>query len=116
MSSSVGIATELRDRRSGDRIPVRARFFAPVQPGPGVNPTFCTRVPGISRGRKRPECEADSSPLLVPRSKNKSRAIPVLSLRAFVACKKGETYLLTIIIKFMQELKLKLSNFSIQCA
>jgi hypothetical protein len=28
----------------------------------------------------------------VPRSKN-SRAIPLLSLRAFVACKKGETYL-----------------------
>jgi hypothetical protein len=33
-------------------------------------------------------------PLLVPRSKKQSRAISVLSLRAFVACKKGETYLL----------------------
>jgi hypothetical protein len=32
-------------------------------------------------------------PLLVPRLKN-SRAIPLLSLRAFVAYKKGETYLL----------------------
>jgi hypothetical protein len=31
-------------------------------------------------------------PLLVPRSKN-IRAIPLLSLRAFVTCKKGETYL-----------------------
>jgi hypothetical protein len=31
--------------------------------------------------------------LLVPRSKKQSRAIPLLSLRAFVACKKGETYL-----------------------
>jgi hypothetical protein len=31
-------------------------------------------------------------PLLVPRSK-KIRAIPLLSLRVFVACKKGETYL-----------------------
>jgi hypothetical protein len=31
-------------------------------------------------------------PLLVPRSEN-SRAIPLLSLRAFVACKKGETEL-----------------------
>jgi hypothetical protein len=30
-------------------------------------------------------------PLLVPRSK-KSRAIPLLSLKAFLACKKGETY------------------------
>jgi hypothetical protein len=31
-------------------------------------------------------------PLLVPRSKNRV-AIPLLSLRAFVACGKGETYL-----------------------
>jgi hypothetical protein len=30
--------------------------------------------------------------LLVPRSKN-SRDISLLSIRAFVACKKGETYL-----------------------
>jgi hypothetical protein len=30
-------------------------------------------------------------PLLVPRSKN--RAIPLLSLRAFMAYEKGETYL-----------------------
>jgi hypothetical protein len=36
-------------------------------------------------------------PLLVPRSKKQSRAISLLSLRAFVACKKGETYLLTVI-------------------
>jgi hypothetical protein len=32
-------------------------------------------------------------PLLVPRSKKQSRDIPLLSLRAFVACKNGETYL-----------------------
>jgi hypothetical protein len=32
-------------------------------------------------------------PLLVPRSKKKSSPIPLLSLRAFMACKKGETYL-----------------------
>jgi hypothetical protein len=31
--------------------------------------------------------------LLVPRSNKQSRVIPLLSLRAFVACKKGETYL-----------------------
>jgi hypothetical protein len=31
-------------------------------------------------------------PVLVPRSKKQSRSIPLLSLRAFVACKKGETY------------------------
>jgi hypothetical protein len=32
-------------------------------------------------------------PFLVPRSKKQSRAITLLSLRAFMACKKGETYL-----------------------
>jgi hypothetical protein len=31
-------------------------------------------------------------PLLVPRSKKQGRAIPLISLRAFVAYKKGETY------------------------
>jgi hypothetical protein len=31
--------------------------------------------------------------LLVTRPKKQSRAIPLFSLRAFVACKKGETYL-----------------------
>jgi hypothetical protein len=46
----------------------------------------------IHEGRKRPGRDADPSPLLMPRSKQ-SRAIPLLSLRAFVACKKGETYL-----------------------
>jgi hypothetical protein len=32
-------------------------------------------------------------PLLVPRSKKQIIAIPLLSLRAFVAYKQGETYL-----------------------
>jgi hypothetical protein len=41
--------------------------------------------------RKRPERDADPSPLLVPRSKKQSSAVPLLSLRVFVACKKGET-------------------------
>jgi hypothetical protein len=31
-------------------------------------------------------------PLLVPRSRKQRRAIPLLSLRAFVACEKVETY------------------------
>jgi hypothetical protein len=42
----------------------------------------------FSGGRKRPGRDADSSPLLVPRSKN-----IVLSLRTFVACKNSEIYL-----------------------
>jgi hypothetical protein len=32
-------------------------------------------------------------PLLLPRSKKESRIVPLLSLRAFVACKMGDTYL-----------------------
>jgi hypothetical protein len=40
-------------------------------------------------GRKRLGRDADPQPLLVPRSRKQSRAIPLLSLRAFVACKKG---------------------------
>jgi hypothetical protein len=34
--------------------------------------------------------------LLVPRSKKQSRAKPLLSLRAFLACKKGVTYLICL--------------------
>jgi hypothetical protein len=34
-------------------------------------------------------------PFLVPRSKRQSTAIPLLSLRAFVAFKKGDTYIHT---------------------
>jgi hypothetical protein len=44
----------------------------------------------------RPGRDADPSPLLVPRSKKQSSAIPLLSLRAFMACKSGETYLPSI--------------------
>jgi hypothetical protein len=50
---------------------------------------------GSFPGVKRPRRDADPSPVLVLRSKQ-SRAIPLLSLRAFVAYKKGETYLLGI--------------------
>jgi len=48
--SSVGIATELRAERSGDRIPVEARFSAPVQTGPGAHPASCTMDTGSFSG------------------------------------------------------------------
>jgi len=45
----------LRARRSGDRIPVEARFSAPVQTGPEAHPASCTMgtgsFPGVKSGR-----------------------------------------------------------------
>ena len=56
--SSVGIATELRDR-----IPVGTRFSAPVQTGPGAHPASCKMGTGSSPGGKvRPGRAADHSP------------------------------------------------------
>jgi hypothetical protein len=49
--------------------------------------------PGVESGRG---VALTPHPLLVPRSKKQSRDIPLISLRAFVACKKGEIYLHTI--------------------
>ena len=53
--SSVGTATELRAGCSGDRIPVRTRFSAPVKTGPGAHPASCTTgtgsFPGVKSGR-----------------------------------------------------------------
>ena len=42
----------LRAGRSGDRIPVRARFSAPVQTGPGAHPASCTMSTGSFPGVK----------------------------------------------------------------
>ena len=53
----------LRAEWYGDRIPVGARFFAPVQTGPGAHPASCTmeyRVfPG---GKERLGRDSDPSP------------------------------------------------------
>ena len=72
----------LRVGRSGDRIPVGARFSAPVQTSPGARPAFCTigieSFQGVKSGR---DVTLTPHPLLVPWSK-KSRAIPLLSLWA----------------------------------
>jgi hypothetical protein len=60
--SSVGIATELRAGRSGDRIPV-GRDFPPFQTGPGAHPASCTMGTGSFPGSKlRLGRAADHSP------------------------------------------------------
>jgi hypothetical protein len=51
--------------------------------------------PGVETGRG---VKLTPHLLLVPRSKQQSRTIPLLSLMAFLACKKGETYLLLRIV------------------
>jgi hypothetical protein len=44
------------------KFPVRARFFAHVQTGPGAHPAFCTMGTGSFPGIKRPGRGADHPP------------------------------------------------------
>ena len=80
--SSVGIPTELRAGRSGDRIPVGAIFSALVLAGPGAYPASCTMgtgsSPGVKSGR---DVTLTPHPLLAPWSR-KTGAIPLLPLCA----------------------------------
>ena len=86
--------------RSGDRIPVEARFSATVQTGPGTHPASYTMGTGFFSGVKRPGRGVDHPPHLAPRLK-KSRAITPLPLWAFVACYRVNfTFTFTKIFKF----------------
>jgi hypothetical protein len=52
----------LRAGRSGDRIPVRAKFSAPVQNGPDIHPASYTTGTGFLPGVKRPGRGVDHQP------------------------------------------------------
>ena len=60
--SSIGIVTELRAGRFGDRIPVGTRFSAPVQTGPGPHPASYEMGTGSFPGVKRPGRGVDRPP------------------------------------------------------
>ena len=59
----------LRARRSMDRIPVRAKFSAPVPTGSGAHPASDTMGTGSFPGVKRPGRGVYNPPYLAPRFK-----------------------------------------------
>jgi hypothetical protein len=83
----------LRAGRPGDRIPVGGEIFRTCPERPGGPPSLLNNgyrvFPG---GWIRPGRDAEPSPPSSAEVWKRSRAISLLSLRAFVACKKGETY------------------------
>jgi hypothetical protein len=56
------IAVGIVSWRSGDRIPVGARFSAPLQTGPGAHPASYAMVTGSFLGVKRPGCGVNHPP------------------------------------------------------
>jgi hypothetical protein len=82
--SAFGISTALRAGRSGDRIPVGARFSAPAQTGRGAHPTFYTMGTGFFPGGKAAGAWLDHPTHIAPMLK-KSTAVPLLHLWTFVA-------------------------------
>ena len=59
----------VRAGRSGDRVPVRASFSAPVQTGTGAHRASYTRGTGSFLGVKRPGRGVDHPPQLQPKLK-----------------------------------------------
>ena len=106
--SSVGIATELRAGRSGDRIPL-GRVFPSVQTGPEAHPASCTMgtgsFPGVNYGRA---VLLTPHPLLVPWSW-KGRAIPLPTLWVTTGPVTETLYLFYIPLKSSSMLFLGLS-------
>jgi hypothetical protein len=112
--SSVGIATGYGLYDPGSNLG-GGEIFRTCPDRPWGPPSLLSNgyrfIPGC---RKRPGRDADPHPLLVPRCIKQSSAIPLLSLRAFVACKKGETYLhsLNYASSYIHTRKTKIHTFS----
>jgi len=70
--------------KSRDRIPVRVRFSAPVQTGPGAHPASCTMGTGSLPREKRPGRGVDRPPQSSVEVKERNRA--AASSLAYVAC------------------------------
>ena len=112
LGSSVSIATELRARRSGDRIPV-GRDFPPVQTGPGTHTASCTMGTGsFPRVKYGWGVLLTTHPLLVPRSW-KSRAIPLPILWATTGPVTGSLYLFFTIQLLKKEQVITVPNITL---
>ena len=73
------------------------RDFPPSRPARVPPSLLYNRYRVFTGSRKRPGLEADFSPPSSAEVYKQSRAVPLHSLRAFVAYKKGETYLLILL-------------------
>jgi hypothetical protein len=82
----------LRVGRSGDRIPVGARYSPPVQTGPGSHPASYTLGTGSIPGVKRQRRDVDHPPhlALMLKKEYSYTSIPPLGLRGLL---QGELYL-----------------------
>jgi hypothetical protein len=78
----------LRAGRSGDQIPVGAKFSAPVQTGPGAYPASCTMGTGSFPGVKRPGRGVDHPPSSSAKVKERVQLYTSTSLWAFMACSR----------------------------
>jgi len=86
--SSVGLATDFGLDGPGWN-PGGDTTFRLSRPALGPTQPPVQWIPGLSRGYRRPGRGADPPLHLDCRGPRKSRAIPLLTLRAFVAYKKG---------------------------
>jgi hypothetical protein len=111
-SSAVGIATALRAGRSGDLIPVGARFSASVQTDPGAHPASCTMGTGSFAGVKSGRGVTLTPHLLLVPWSRKGRTIPLLPLwaiwpvQSLSACTRVHftfTFYITVSVRMPQE-------------